>query len=152
MKNQLYRIGILAGFLSSLLPGGTVTTKDHWSVNGTVLEMQGDEILILAGYSSGEKKQSIKAADVAIIDFEGPTYNSGPPDRTPGIGPAKQAAAVKAAAPSKTAGSRGDVVILKGGKTQPPCKVTSIDSRYVHCSGTDFERASVYRILFLAPR
>ena len=147
-----YRLQYASALILAWLPAyaDTVTKKDHLSVNGTVTTMTINEITLIARYKEGEKSLPLKLGDVSIIEFNDTTFNSGPPPTSLGIGPPiKNASATTAVSPRKAPDS--DVVILKGGKVQPGCKLLGIDAQIVRCSGQVFDRSKVLRILVLVP-
>lgn len=146
---------LLVALLLPLLRADMITNReDHASVNGKVVEMANDEIILVARFAAGEQRLKVKMADLELIEFGDTDFNSGPPEKVLGFGPPVGAPKPNGSkSNSKAPAGPGDIVVLKkGARPQPGCKVTSIDAHYVHCSGKDFDRTEILRILVLAPR
>ena len=127
----------------------TLKDRDHTSINGTVGTMTKGELTFVARYGSGTELMHLKLADIEIIEFSDLDFNPREPSKTAvGLGPSLPALPDPQVISKKS--EANDVVLLLGGKPQPGCKVTSIDSRFVHCGTTDFERTRILRILLLA--
>jgi hypothetical protein len=119
----------------------TITTRDHVSVNGSLIKMTDDQLTIMARYRTGNKTLSIKITDAEIIEFNNTTFNSGAPPKELGIGPPLDSGPVPAH--QRTA---SDTIFLRG--SHKACKLIGIDTQFVHCAGKDGEypRRIVLRI------
>jgi hypothetical protein len=127
------------------LGADTITTKDHASVNGSLIKMANGEMTIVARYSSGEKPLRIKIEATEIIEFNGTTFNSGAPPKALGVGPPLNS---ESKTPPARPQNGTDTIILRGAQRKP-CKLVGIDEQLVHCAGKDgdYNRRIVIRVL-----
>jgi hypothetical protein len=141
-------IAILA-VACSMVRADTIVTRDKVSVNGKLTKMASGEITLVASYDSGEKTLTIKKTDVAEIEFNSTTYNSGPPDAGIGIGPAS-----KSGTPAKSSPEPSDTIVLARGPQYKTCKLIGIDDQHVYCKGknNDYLRELVLRIVLVGTR
>jgi hypothetical protein len=120
----------------------TITTKDHISINGTLVRMFQGEITVIARYTSEKKTLSIKVEQIEMIEFNATTFNASAPPKGLGLGPPLKPGSSAPSKPKQT-----DTIFLRGSHTN--CHLIGIDEEFVHCAEKDgsFSRRVVLRIV-----
>jgi hypothetical protein len=113
-----------------MLHADTIVTKDRVSINGKFKKMVEGEITLVAGYDSGDKTLTVRKTDIAIIEFNSSTYNSGAPKPAIGLGPP-----LKGGGSSDFPSEKSDTIVLWLGMQHRPCKLIGIDGQHVQCGG-----------------
>lgn len=135
----LVSFGLLFG---SSVWSDTITTTDHLSVNGSLVNMSDGILTLNSRFNSGTRTLQIQKTAVQSIEFNSTTFNPGAPPKVLGIGPARDGPT----APAKV--NSGDVVVLRGNQRRD-CKSLNIDADMVRCGtkNNEFSRKVVLRIL-----
>lgn len=133
------KCGLLFLFASLAMFSDTITKTDDLSYNGSIKGMVGGELKLEAHFRDGVKTLVVKESQLYSIEFNDETFNSGPPPKALGARPGTDT-------PPPSAPRPVDKVVFRGGE-QKSCELLGIDAQFVHCSGADFGRDTVSRVL-----
>jgi hypothetical protein len=145
-------IAFVVALTHSIAFADTATMRNNSSLNGTIVGLQPEHLVLRANFSSGAKDFQIPRREVRSIEFNRNVFNPGSPPAYYQIRDGESAQPAqgqnKTAAPEKNnspEADSGDVVILKTGGTRK-CGVAHVDATSVRCSGETLKRIFVHSI------